>query len=139
MKKYIFLIIFLSLILVKQGFSQEQNHEQILYMGVPWIEIKNGVVYWCDQQRNNNWLDYDTLIFEGHVLADHKILVLKQFKGTFNSDTLTNLSKFPGVAGQRDAFANIGDEAIFFVTVNASGDILYALYGNSKGFSQRGI
>jgi hypothetical protein len=134
MKKYIFLTSLLLFILTKQGFSQEHNYEQVCSIGVPWIELKNGVVYWCEQKRNNNWLDQFSLIFEGHILADHKILVIKQFKGVFNSDTLTNLDRFPGVAMQRDAFANTGDEAIFFVTVNASGDILYALEGDNKGF-----
>ncbi len=124
----------LSIITLLTFFFAGRVCAQASHAGLAWIEIKNGGVYWCEQPRNNNWLDQFSLIFEGHILADHRILVLKQFKGTFNSDTVTNINRDFGLAMQKDAFANIGDEAIFFVLVTPSGYNYYVLQGDSKGF-----
>jgi hypothetical protein len=80
-------------------------------------------------------VDKADLIFEGRILIDsqffqrspggvftrHQVLVLKQFKGDFKSDTIVVVTNGGHMIlnGQREgspAYAKVGDEAVFLVT-----------------------
>jgi hypothetical protein len=117
MKKLILGISFLSMIFLQQSTAQ----------------------VWCSQAPNYT-LDVisnkSDLIFEGRVLSDsvfmlsyigdvctsHRVLVLKEFKGQFKSDTII-VSNYGGRMivndlwqGKKESFVQKGDEAIFFVS-----------------------
>jgi len=138
MKKTLFFIFLLSLCLV----SKSQN-QKTYWGGVSVNEIA----------------DNSILIFEGRILTDsfyfqsppgivstfHRVLVLKEFKGVFNSDTITVVN-FGGRMilngdwdGNRPAYARKGDEAVFFVSTKWNinpdkPDFFFIGYGDGYGF-----
>jgi hypothetical protein len=103
--------------------------------------------------RNTN------LIFEGKILTDsvyyqvppyivctyHRVLVLKQFKGIFKSDTIMVASRggkmvFPKSTSMRGdkPYCHIGDEAVFFASnwdqKPENSNFFYILFGDGCGY-----
>jgi hypothetical protein len=102
----------------------------------PPVEIKNGVTYWGGLSVNDI-VDKSDLLFEGRILSDsvyeqaptytvctyHRVLVLKQFKGIFKSDTIIVVSRGGKIVVPQSSsmigekpYCHIGDEALFLVT-----------------------
>jgi hypothetical protein len=128
MKKIILLIsIFASF-----EFTSAQDYSQGYPNPPTWV--KDGVTIWCGYPIDNviKWAD---IIFEGRILTDsiyyqnppgqvftyHKVLVLKQFKGTYKSDTVCIITGggrmiindiWKGVP----AYTHVGDEALFWAS-----------------------
>lgn len=108
----------------------------------------------CPKYPSKAVMDNTDLIFEGRIISDssylqrvpgdirtyHKVIVLKQFKGTFKSDTISlvtyggNMIINGNSEGTPGAFAFAGDEAVIFATVmklgNKDPDLYYVLYGH---------
>ena len=110
----------------------------------------------------NDLVNQADLILEGKVLSDsvifvsppgdiftaHKVLVLKQFKGTFKSDTIEVFNRGGKMfldnswQGMDKSFANKGDIGIFMVSTSLNKtyfriddpDFYYILYGEGTGF-----
>ncbi|MCW3126912.1 MAG: hypothetical protein JWO03_2570 [Bacteroidetes bacterium] len=122
---------------------------------LPPNDTINGVAYWYGFPVKDV-MDNTDLIFEGRILSDssylqripgkvytyHKILVLKQFKGNFKSDTLKVVSVGGKIQseGTPGAYAFKGDEAVIFASVmklgNTDPDLYYILYGDQCGFKK---
>ena len=97
--------------------------------------ISNGATMWCGHPIKKLVRSTD-FIFEGEILSDsiismdstmydyNKILILKQLKGTFTSDTIIMICP----AG----YTRQGDEAIFWA--NKKGNIIQNMYGYGCGF-----
>lgn len=104
-------------------------------------------------------MDNSVLIFEGKVLSDsiyfqappgivsnyHHVLVLKQFKGVFSSDTIVvvnfggRMSLHGALQGDRPDYVHAGDEAIFLVNTEwnktpNSPAFYFIGYGDGCGF-----
>jgi hypothetical protein len=150
MKKIIFLISIIILV-----FAMNINAQKYITY-IPDIDTANGELYWMGRSVKQIASDAQ-FIFEGRVLTDsvfahpvvardftaHKVLVLKQFKGIFTSDTITvanNGGKKVGnwEDGERISFVHIGDEAIFFasnatnMTLLKNSPNLYFIVGDDK-------
>jgi hypothetical protein len=122
MKKYMFFIAVLSFLSVGKISAQDDLIDP---------QIKNGVTYWYGKPAKKA-VDSSELIFEGRVLTDstyfrkgglytaHKVLVLKEFKGDFKSDTVivVHLGGKEGkikVEGRLSSHVSKDDEAVFLV------------------------
>ena len=121
----------------------------------------------CTNVKSQTWggfpikqvIDNSVLIFEGKVLSDsfylqnppgevatyHRVLVTKQFKGQFKSDTLIvvnfggQISMNGYVNGENPAYVKRGDEAVFFVNTYWSKnkidpEFYFIGYGDGCGF-----
>ena len=133
-------------------FACGQGHYPVLP-----VDTINGAVYWYGFTVTDFMKNTD-LIFEGRILSDsvyfqripgdvrtyHTVLVLKQFKGAFKSDTIRVVT-YGGkmiMNGQSEgspgAYASVGQEAVIFASVmklgNKDPDLYYVLYGNEAGF-----
>jgi len=133
MKKYIFISILFLFLLMERGYSQGPFFtcgNAVIPASPPVTIVKNGVTYWYGKQAKEV-VDTAELIFEGRVLNDssffyrggykyisHRVLVLKKFKGDFNSDTVivVNAANIIGRLGEQPTHVSIGDEDVFFVT-----------------------
>ena len=135
--------------------SDEGNFDSPVY---PPTTIKNGSLYWCEYPIDTIVRQAD-LIFEAKILSDsvflygnaiietyHRVLVTKQFKGDFKSDTIIAVTGggtmlLDGAWQGNPQFAKKGDEALFFVSreYNAqykinNPDLYVQIYGNGCGF-----
>jgi hypothetical protein len=104
----------------------------------------------------NNMVNESELIYEGHILSDssylqnppgmvwtyHRVLVLKQFKGNFISDTISVVTTSGRMIlnghleASGDTYAHKGDEAIFFVSKYQADhpDVLVTMYSMGVGY-----
>jgi hypothetical protein len=131
------IMIFFSLIILSQIIHAQACQDNTIQP----VAIINGITYWYGISVKDV-MDNTDLIFEGLILDDsmyfqnspgryytyHRVLVQKQFKGIFQSDTIKVVSlggsglyngewsKTPG------SYAFKGDEAVFFVSVMKLGN-----------------
>ena len=134
-------ITFLFYILTSTFLASAQTEGKTMIDGMtdpyPPTWVADGVTYYCGYPIND-LIRRTGFIFEGKILTDsisatadsygyvatyHKVLVLKQFKGTFESDT---------IAVATYAFAQKGDEAVFWADKTA--DIFIQKFAYGSGF-----
>jgi hypothetical protein len=126
-------IFFLTLIIVII-FSENINAQKYVSY-FPEVDTINGEICWKGRSVKTITNDAE-LIFEGRILSDsvfkhpslgrdfteHKVLVLKEFKGVFISDTIrvaNNGGKVMSAGwedGGRISYIHPGDEMMFFVS-----------------------
>jgi len=127
---------------------------------IPQLETKSGITYWGGYPINDVVKEAE-LIFEGKVLTDssyfenppghvctyHHVLILKQFKGIFKTDTIIVVNGggrmiLNGSWEGHRSYVTKGDEALFFATcgqhlklaIHNNPDLFYIIYGEGCGF-----